>query len=78
MKTQFKMVIYCSIAHNQMILTPNRTNQNPKIRLNYFSSKKIIKILEKKTQNFLKQNKEKNINYLLRYVKKSKLKYKKI
>ena len=44
----------------------------------YFSSKKIIKILEKKTQNFLKQNKEKNINYLLRYVKKSKLKYKKI
>ena len=44
----------------------------------YFSSKKIIKILEIKTQNFLKQNKKKNINYLLRYVKKSKLKYKNI
>jgi hypothetical protein len=44
----------------------------------YFSSKKIIKILEIKTQNFLKKNKKKNINYLLQYVKKSKLKYKNI
>ena len=41
----------------------------------YFSSKKIIKVLEIKTQNFLKKNKKKNINYLLQYVKKSKLKY---
>ena len=42
----------------------------------YFTSKKIIKILETKTKKFLKQYKEKDINYLLRSVKKSKLRYK--
>jgi hypothetical protein len=45
---------------------------------NYFTSKKIIKILEKKTKAFLKQYKEKDINYLLRSVKKSKLRYRSI
>jgi hypothetical protein len=44
----------------------------------YFTSKKIIKILETKTKTFLKQYKEKDINYLLRSVKKSKLRYKSI
>ena len=46
-----------------------------KLLEDYFSSKKIINVLEIKTQNFLKKNKKKNINYLLQYVKKSKLKY---
>jgi hypothetical protein len=49
-----------------------------KLLEDYFSSKKIIKVLEIKTQNFLKKNKKKNINYLLRSVKKSKLKYRKV
>ena len=44
----------------------------------YFSSKKIIKVLEIKMQNFLKKNKKKNINYLLQRVKKSKLKYRNV
>lgn len=44
----------------------------------YFTSKKIIKILETKTKTFLKQYKEKDINCLLRSVKKSKLRYKSI
>ena len=45
---------------------------------NYFMSIKFIKKVEKETQIFLKKNKEKDINYLLRFVKKSKLKYKNI
>lgn len=45
---------------------------------NYFTSIKFIKKVEKETQIFLKKNKEKDINYLLRFVKKSKLKYKNI
>ena len=44
----------------------------------YFSSKKIIKILETKTKIFLKEYEEKDINYLLRSVKNSKLRYKSI
>lgn len=44
----------------------------------YFTSKKIIEILETKTKIFLKKYKEKDINYLLRSVKKSKLRYKNI
>jgi hypothetical protein len=45
---------------------------------NYFMSIKFIKKVEKETQIFLKKTKEKDINYLLRFVKKSKLKYKNI
>jgi len=44
----------------------------------YFSSKKVIKVLKIKTQNFLKKNKKKNINNLLQCVKKSKLIYKNV
>lgn len=44
----------------------------------YFSSKKIIKVLEIKTQNFLKRNKKKNINNLLQFVRKSKLIYRNV
>jgi hypothetical protein len=44
----------------------------------YFTSKKIIEILEKKTKIFLKEYEEKDINYLLRSVKKSKLRYRSI
>lgn len=44
----------------------------------YFTSKKIIEILEIKTKIFLKEYEEKDINYLLRSVKKSKLRYKSI
>jgi hypothetical protein len=44
----------------------------------YFTSKKIIKILETKSKIFLNQYKEGDINYLLRYVKKLKFTYKKI
>jgi hypothetical protein len=45
---------------------------------NYFMSIKFIKKVEKESQIFLKKTKEKDINYLLRFVKKSKLKYKNI
>lgn len=44
----------------------------------YFSSKKVIKVLKIKTQNFLKKNKKKNINNLLQCVKKSELIYKNV
>jgi hypothetical protein len=44
----------------------------------YFTSKKIIKILETKSKIFLNQYKERDINHLLRYVKKFKFTYKKI
>ena len=44
----------------------------------YFSSKKVIKVLKIKTQNFLKKNRKKNINNLLQCVKKSKLIYKNV
>jgi len=44
----------------------------------YFTSKKIIKILETKSKIFLNQYKERDINHLLRYVKKLKFTYKKI
>jgi hypothetical protein len=44
----------------------------------YFTSKKIIKILETKSKIFLNQYKERDINHLLRYVKKFKFRYKKI
>jgi hypothetical protein len=44
----------------------------------YFTSKKIIKILETKSKIFLNQYKERDINHLLRYVKKFKFIYKKI
>ena len=49
-----------------------------KLLEDYFLHKKVIKKLEIKTQKFLKYRKQKNIDYLLRYVKKSKLKYKNI
>lgn len=49
-----------------------------KLLEDYFSSKKVIKVLKIKTQNFLKKNKKKNINNLLQCVKKSKLIYKNV
>jgi len=44
----------------------------------YFSSKKIIKVLEIKMKNYLKRNKKKNINNLLQFVRKSKLIYRNV
>jgi hypothetical protein len=44
----------------------------------YFTSKEIIKKLKKRSDLFFKRRKKKNINYLLRLVKKRKIKYKKL
>lgn len=44
----------------------------------YFTSEEILKKLNKQSNLFFKKRKKKNINYLLRLVKKRKIKYKKL
>jgi hypothetical protein len=44
----------------------------------YFTSEEILKKLNKQSNLFFIKRKKKNINYLLRLVKKRKIKYKKL